>query len=173
MFRRAIAIDPSYARTAYAGLAEMHCRYFEWSYGDDDVREAADRVSARALEVAPQLPGSHVARGQVHKVFHRYDEARVEFDEAIRISPNDFDAYHLYGRLCFEMGHIEESARLFRRASGCGSRTTRRRCCSRNRSAGSRHDERPASQVSTASSAVALWPDDPRTRARRCRIVRR
>ncbi|HEV7558216.1 MAG TPA: hypothetical protein VGO00_22260, partial [Kofleriaceae bacterium] len=116
MFDRAIEIDPTYA-PAYAGLAEMHCRYFEWSYGDDAVRAAADRASARALEIAPQLAESHVARGQVLKVFQRYDEAQREFEDAIRLAPNSFDAHHLYGRLCFSIGKIEESVVLFRRAS--------------------------------------------------------
>jgi len=168
MFERAIAIDPSYA-PAYAGLAEMHCRYFEWSYGDDDVREAAERASARALEVAPQLPGSHVARGQVHKVFHRYDEARAELEEAIRLSPNDFDAHHLYGRLCFEMGDIEESARLFRRASELRIEDyqTPLLLAQSLRRLG-RHDEaRPARRegIDRVERQLALWPNDPRALA--------
>jgi len=116
LFESAIATDPGYA-PAYAGLAELHVRYFEWSYGGEDARAAADRASLRALELAPNATTSHVARAQVLKMFHRYDEALREFDEALRISPNDFDTHHLYGRLFFEMGDIEGSARMFRRAS--------------------------------------------------------
>jgi TolB-like protein len=124
MFDRAIEIDPTYA-PAYAGLAEVHCRYFEWSYGDEAVRAAADRASTRALEIAPHLAESHIARGQVLQAFHRHDEARLEFDEAIRIAPNSFDANHLYGRLCFA-----EPPRS-------GSRTISHRCSSPSRCAGS------------------------------------
>jgi len=116
LFESAIANDPSYA-PAYAGLAELHARYFEWSYGGQDARAAADRASLRALELAPHATTSHVARAQVLKMLHRYEEARAEFDEAIRTSPNDFEAHHLYGRLFFEVGDIEASAQMFRRAS--------------------------------------------------------
>jgi TolB-like protein/Flp pilus assembly protein TadD len=116
MFERAIEIDPTYA-PAYAGLAEMHSRYFEWADGGDAARDAAERASRKALELGPHLSESHVARGQVFKILRQYDEARQAFDEAIRINPSSFDAHHLYARMFFEWGRIEESAALFRRAA--------------------------------------------------------
>jgi non-specific serine/threonine protein kinase len=116
MFERAIEVDPTYA-PAYAGLAEMHCRYYEWADGGDAARLAADRASRRALELAPQLAESHVARGQVLKVFERYDEAELAYKEAVRINPSSFDAYHLHGRMCFQLGKMEEAVELFRRAA--------------------------------------------------------
>jgi TolB-like protein/Tfp pilus assembly protein PilF len=116
MFHRAIEIDPTYA-PAYAGLAEMHCRYFEWAGGGDTARDAAEQASRKALELAPQLAEAHVARGQVLKAYGKYDEAQREYQEAILINPNSFDAHHLYGRMCFQAGRIEESVALFRRAA--------------------------------------------------------
>ncbi len=116
MFERAIEIDPTYA-PAYAGLAEMHCRYFEWADGGPTARAAAERASLKALELAPQLAESHVARAQVLKVFGRYDEAQKGFEEAIRINPNSFAAHHQYARMCFQSGKFEESVALFRRAA--------------------------------------------------------
>ena len=116
MLERAIEVDPTYA-PAYAGLAEMHCRYYEWADGGDAARLAADRASRRALELAPQLAESHVARGQVLKVFDRYDEAELAYQEAVRINPSSFDAYHLHARMCFQRGKMEEAVELFRRAA--------------------------------------------------------
>ena len=116
MFERAIDIDPTYA-PAYAGLAEMHCRYFEWADGGERAREAADRASRRALELAPRLPEAHIARGQVLKAFRDHAGAEREFKDALSLHPESFDAYHLYGRMMFQWGKIVESVPLFRRAS--------------------------------------------------------
>jgi len=168
LFERAIELDPGYA-PAYAGLAELHCRYFEWSYGEDDVRAAAERASARALEIAPQLADSHVARAQVHKVFHRYADAAREFDEAIRISPNDFESHHLYGRLAFEMGDIERSVEMFRRGSEL--RIEDYQCpllLAQSLRRLGRHDEASEARregIRRVERQLALWPDDARALA--------
>jgi TolB-like protein/tetratricopeptide (TPR) repeat protein len=116
MFERAIEIDPTYA-PAYAGLAEMHVRYFEWADGGDTAREAAERASQKALELGPHLAESHVARGQVLKLGCDYEASVKEFEEAIRINPNSFDAHLQFGRMRFQSADFEESAAMLRRAS--------------------------------------------------------
>jgi tetratricopeptide (TPR) repeat protein len=47
----------------------------------------------------------------------RYEEAEKEFEEAIRLNPNSFITYYLYGRTCFARGQIEKSAEMFQKAS--------------------------------------------------------
>src|SRR5262249_37295500 len=116
MFERAIEIDPSYA-PAYAGLAEMHSRYFEWANGGEAALAAADRASRKALELAPQRAESHFARPEVLKVSGRAAGAAREFGEAFRIHGASFDAPYLYACLCFQWGKIAESVELFRRAA--------------------------------------------------------
>ena len=78
---------------------------------------AADRASRKALELAPELADSHVARGHVHRVYRRYEESEREFQEAIRINPNSFDAAKLYALMSFEWGKIEQAAVWFRRGA--------------------------------------------------------
>jgi adenylate cyclase len=46
----------------------------------------------------------------------RYDEAAREFEEAIRINPNLFDAYYYFTRTAFACGEVARSAELFRKA---------------------------------------------------------
>jgi len=47
----------------------------------------------------------------------KFGEAEKEFNEAIRINSNCFDAFYLYGRLCFGMGNIGKSAELLLKAA--------------------------------------------------------
>jgi non-specific serine/threonine protein kinase len=115
-FRRAIEIDPGYA-PAYAGLAQVYGWSVEWLGGGEPAREAADRASQRALELGPELSESHVARGAVLAMNRDYPAADREFEWAIRLNPNSFDAHYHYARSCFQSGRLAESVELFRRAS--------------------------------------------------------
>jgi adenylate cyclase len=47
----------------------------------------------------------------------RYDEAAAEFEVAIQLNPNLFEAHYLYARSAFAAGRIERSAELFVRAA--------------------------------------------------------
>ena len=115
MFERAIALDPRYA-PAFAGLATVYATLYEWfgARAEDLVR--AERASKRVLELAPELADSHVARGCALSLSRRYDEAAAEFEEAIRLNPNLFDAYYYFARTSFARGDVERSADLFRKA---------------------------------------------------------
>jgi len=115
MFERAIALDPRYA-PAFAGLATVYATLYEWfgARAEDLVR--AEQASKRVLELAPELADSHVARGCALSLSRRYDEAAAEFEEAIRLNPNLFDAYYYFARTSFARGDVERSADLFRKA---------------------------------------------------------
>jgi non-specific serine/threonine protein kinase len=116
MFERAIDLDAGYA-PAFAGLAAVHSTLYEWMGARDEDKDAADRASRRALELAPDLAESHVARGLSFSLGGRYDDAAREFEESIRINPNLYDAHYYYGRSCFASGDVARSVDLFRRAS--------------------------------------------------------
>ena len=116
MFDRAVALDANYA-PAHAGLAMVHATLHEWFGARDEDRVRAERASARALELAPDLAESHVARACALSLSRRYDEADQEFEQAIRLNPNLFDAYYYYARTAFAQGEIARSADLFKKAA--------------------------------------------------------
>jgi adenylate cyclase len=115
MFERAIEIDPGYA-PAWAGLADSHSWTFEWWGGDQSNLDEADRASRKALELAPGLAEAHASRGFVLVLLDRYDDAAREFEAAIAINANQYDALYYYARAAFAHGETERSATLFRRA---------------------------------------------------------
>ena len=116
LFTRAIEIDPGYAR-AYAGIADCYSYlYMYWDASDTNLN-AADEASHRALLLDPELAEAHVARGLAISLRKEYDDARIEFETAIRLDPKIFEAYYFYARACFQQGKLEEAARLFELAS--------------------------------------------------------
>jgi TolB-like protein/Flp pilus assembly protein TadD len=116
MFRQAIELDPGYG-PAYAGLATAHSTLYEWFGANDKDLAGAERASERALQLAPDLAEAHVARGCALSLMRRYDDAAGEFEAAIRLNPNLFDAYYYYARTSFARGDVAGSAALFRKAA--------------------------------------------------------
>jgi adenylate cyclase len=116
MFERAIELDAGYG-PAFAGLATVHATMYEWFGAREEDLVQAERASQKALQLAPGLVDAHVSRGFTLSLYRRYDEAVNEFEEAIRINPNFFDAYYYFARSSFARGDIERSAELFRMAA--------------------------------------------------------
>lgn len=116
MFRHAIELDEQYA-PAWAGLATASALLYEWWGSNEEDLATADHASERAMQLAPQLAESHVARGYAQAQHRRYDECAVHFDTAMRLHPGLYDAYYYFGRACFAHGEIAQSAELFARAA--------------------------------------------------------
>src|SRR5262249_41570041 len=116
MFERAIEQDANYS-PAWAGLAMVHAGLYEWFGNSENDLVNAERASQRALELAPGLAEAHVARGCALSLSGRYEEAAKEFEEAIRLNPNLFDAYYCFARTSFASGDVKRSAELFSRAA--------------------------------------------------------
>lgn len=116
---RAIEFDPSYA-PAFALKAAIHGWIVEWWGGGQADFEAADRASAKAIDLAPDLAEAHAGRGFVLSLRNEYEESAKVFEQAIALNPNSFEAHYLYARMCFGWGKIERSAELFK-AAGAAS----------------------------------------------------
>lgn len=116
MFARALELDNGYG-PAWAGLATVHATLYEWFGAHDGDLEAAQQASQQALQLAPALAEAHTARGFALSLSRRYDEAEQEFERAIEINPNSFDAHYYYARSSFAHGAIARSADLFRAAA--------------------------------------------------------
>ncbi len=116
LFIRAYELDPDYA-SAYAGAADC-CSFLHlyWGAAEADLKEA-DHASRKALDLDPELAEAHVARGLAVSLNKRYDEAREEFETAIRQNPELFEAYYFYARACFVQGKLERAAQLYEQAS--------------------------------------------------------
>ena len=98
-------------------MATVHSTLYEWFGASAEDLAKAERASLRALELAPGLADTHVARGFVFTLSRLYESASREFQEAIRINPSLFDAYYYFARAAFANGHLELSADLFGRAA--------------------------------------------------------
>ena len=116
LFERAAEVDSAYA-PAYAGIAFSSYYLYLWSRESEADREAAREASRRAVELAPQLAESHVALGIALTLDEQFEAAEQAMEAALRLNGRSYDAHYFYGRLCFQQGKLEQTARLFERAA--------------------------------------------------------
>ena len=115
MFRKAVEVDPGYAR-AWAALADsyaMICMY--WDASEENL-EAADRASMQALDLLPGLAEAHVSRGLYYFANRNNPEAIAEFETALSLDPDLFEASYFYARVRFQRSELEKAAKLFEQA---------------------------------------------------------
>ncbi len=116
MFARAIEIDPEYAR-AYAGAADCSSFIYMWyECKEDNLRDAISN-SRRAVELDPQSPVTRASLGLAEYLSRNYEEAREQFELALGLCTELYEAYYFYGRSCFAQGQFEKAAELFAKAS--------------------------------------------------------
>src|SRR5579864_4661052 len=116
MFARAIVIDPNYAR-AYAGVADCSSFLFMWFEATEDNLREARSASRRAVELDPESPVTHASLGLALFLSGDHEAARDEFETALGLCTELFEAYFYYGRSCFAQGQFEKAAELFGQAS--------------------------------------------------------
>lgn len=116
MFERSIESDPYYA-PAYAGLCDTLCNLFNfWGGTQADLRKA-EEVSRKALELAPDLPETHLSHGHVLSLLKRFDEAAAEFETILKKDPGSFDAHYYAARALWTEGKMEQAAAHFESAA--------------------------------------------------------
>jgi adenylate cyclase len=117
MFLRATELDPMFAR-AYAGLAICNTRLASW-FGEPIPTDEILATAGKALALAPDLAEAHAARGEVLSASGkgRDNEAEAEFERALKIDPNNFEANLFYARHLTRVGHAERAVSHFIRAT--------------------------------------------------------
>jgi adenylate cyclase len=115
MFRKAVELDPSYAR-AYAGLAD--CCWFLYRTQHDGITvEDILEVSTKAVELDPALAEGHAAHGIALQASGRSQDAIAAFERAIALGPNLFEAFYYYPDVLVDVGDREKAARMWARAA--------------------------------------------------------
>jgi tetratricopeptide (TPR) repeat protein len=119
-FKRAVEIDPSFAR-GYAALAETYVLLGDESYAGMPTEEGSaltHQFAARALALDPGLGEALAARGMARTQFDwDWDAAEQDFKTALELSPQSATAHAWYAWLLIARGRFDEAIEEFERAS--------------------------------------------------------
>jgi adenylate cyclase len=116
-FRRAIAMDPSFA-LATAGLAEAYNMLGYWNYlPPKEAFPEAKTAALKALKLNPRLAEAHTALAFVYYEFEwLFDEADHEFREAVRLNPGSATARLWFAEFLLAMERYPEADEQFESA---------------------------------------------------------
>jgi tetratricopeptide (TPR) repeat protein len=115
LLEKAIDLDPEFA-LAHATQAEVSHWLYAWFGARPEDLRRAEAASQRALALAPDLAEVHVARGAALALTRCFEEAAGEFNSAIYLNPQLWEAYWLFGRMRFAEGRHEDAERLWTQA---------------------------------------------------------
>jgi TolB-like protein/tetratricopeptide (TPR) repeat protein len=119
-FRRAIALDPTFAR-AYAGLASDYAVLPEYAgYAEYPLVASVEEVrlnAAKALAIDSTLAEPHTALALALESNWEWEESEREFKKAIALDPKYPTAHQWFGFVLADEGRIEESLAQVRIAS--------------------------------------------------------
>jgi TolB-like protein/Flp pilus assembly protein TadD len=113
---QAIELDPEFAE-AWALRAVIASEIY-WFYYDrsDSVVAASDRMSRRALELAPGLAEGHWARGHYYyRTQLDYEPAMAEVERALESRPGESDFESLAGDILRRKGEMREALGRYER----------------------------------------------------------
>ncbi|HUO11875.1 MAG TPA: TIR domain-containing protein [Caulobacteraceae bacterium] len=113
LYRRAVEIDPGYARawSALAG-AQYSLRY---SFGRDN--DGGEAALERALALNPDLPEAHALKASVLDDAGRHEEAAVEIAIALRLDPESFGVNTQAGVFHYQQGRLADAVVHFEKAT--------------------------------------------------------
>jgi adenylate cyclase len=117
MFRRAIELDPSFAR-AYAGLALTYAADYrnQWTSDGAAALERAFELAGTAHQINPDIRETYWVLGFVHLERRQHKEALEHLETAIRLYPSYADAYALVGGINAYIGQPAIALSLLRTA---------------------------------------------------------
>jgi len=117
LYARAIELDPNFALAIarYSQLESLILHLFERT---PERREKAQTLAERALQLQPDLPEAHLARGfSYYYGDNNYDAALKEFEIAQRGLPNESGVYLAIGAIQRRQGKWAESTANLEKAT--------------------------------------------------------
>jgi serine/threonine protein kinase/tetratricopeptide (TPR) repeat protein len=115
LFRKAVALDPSYA-LAYAGLGDAYAmRRVSFGFPADEL-DAALAMSRRALDLDPELAEGHKALGLVLDARGDVEAALGSYYRAAELNPNYAPVVSNIGSIQYARGRYDEAVKWLTKA---------------------------------------------------------
>jgi tetratricopeptide (TPR) repeat protein len=117
MYRKALALDPAFAR-AYAGIALTYAADYrqQWTKDGHQALGRAFELAETAARIDAEIPEVQWVLAYVHTQSRRHEQAIAHLNRAIALEPSFADAYALLGSIHTYVGQPAKAIPLVRTA---------------------------------------------------------
>lgn len=106
LFQDAIAIDSDFAR-ALAGLCDTYLARFIQSGNEQAFYKKGEQACQRAITSGADLAEVYAALGNLYRVSGKFEEALIEFEQALTITPEHYDAVYGVAQVFEAQGDLD------------------------------------------------------------------
>lgn len=108
------------------GMAELAARGGQEKEAEERRQAALDRLMA-FVEAHPKDAMGHLSLGQLKAALGKLDEARVNFEEALKLDSGSYEVLSTAGRYYLSARNLEEGERLYKLAADADTKSLRGR----------------------------------------------
>jgi TolB-like protein/Tfp pilus assembly protein PilF len=117
LFHEALKYDSTFAQ-AYTGLASVYWERHYWeSYLSENLIDSVLILSNIAISYDDQLSDAYTMRGNYYNSLEKTEQAIREYDRAIKLNPNDVEAYFRKGVMYIDYDLVKSIDNLLKAAS--------------------------------------------------------
>jgi adenylate cyclase len=110
LFRQATDLDPAFAPAyAYGSYTQYTRVVMGWSDDPEASLNTGMALAEKALAADDKYPMSHFARGRIHMMQDRHDDAIASLEQAIALNPSFAQSYHGLGMALTLAGRLEDA----------------------------------------------------------------
>jgi tetratricopeptide (TPR) repeat protein len=78
--------------------------------------EAAEKIALKLVADSPKLPEVYILLGTIYSAVHKYPEAAKQFEQALKIYPDNSEAYNNLGVVYRQMGKLGQSLKAIEKS---------------------------------------------------------
>lgn len=117
LYHEALKYDSTFAQ-AYTGLASVYWERHYWeSYLSENLLDSVLILSNIAISYDDQLSEAYTMRGNYYNSLEKTEQAIREYDRAIKLNPNDVEAYFRKGVMYIDYDLVKSIDNLLKAAS--------------------------------------------------------
>jgi len=118
LLNEAVELDPEFA-AGWAANAQAHTLiiYYEHNNDGPKIRNIAESMANRALEIDPELSMAYSVLGDIHRDRYEWTKARESYLRALALNPDNVEANEQFAQMLWRVSYFDEALKYSSKAT--------------------------------------------------------